>query len=219
VIVLIAFASGTVSIYRLTNASESLPNSTGKISIGFKGVKYRFFIRDFFAFGSPSAPNGSPGNGRYFPPTPARSKLPTLWIIGDSTVRNGTLGDGSNIAQWGWGAPIVAYFDLDKINVVNRAFGGTSSRSFYTGFFWQDLRPQIKKDDFVLLQFGANDNCEWPLRLLDPGKQPLAEVFFGRKAFHLSSDITIGWTSLIRVHGQRSVGAIWGKRILCASPV
>jgi lysophospholipase L1-like esterase len=47
---------------------------------------------------------------------------------------------------------------LDKANVVNRAFGGTSSRSFYTGFFWQNLRPQIKKGDFVILQFGANDN-------------------------------------------------------------
>jgi lysophospholipase L1-like esterase len=108
--------------------------------------------------GSPPAPEGAPGNGRYFPPTPAHSNLPALWIIGDSTVRNGTLGDGSNLSQWGWGAPIVAYFDLAKINIVNRAFGGTSSRSFYNGFFWQNLRPQIKKGDFVLLQFGANDN-------------------------------------------------------------
>jgi lysophospholipase L1-like esterase len=108
--------------------------------------------------GNPPAPSGAPGNGRYFPPTPARSDLPTLWIIGDSTVRNGTLGDGSNLNQWGWGAPIVAYFNLDKINVVNRAFGGTSSRSFYSGFFWQNLKPLIKKGDFVLLQFGANDN-------------------------------------------------------------
>jgi len=108
--------------------------------------------------GSPPAPEGAPGNGRYFPPTPAHPNLPTLWIIGDSTVRNGTLGDGSNMDQWGLGAPIVTYFDLDKINVVNRAFGGTSSRSFYTGFFWQNLRPQIKKGDFVMMQFGANDN-------------------------------------------------------------
>jgi lysophospholipase L1-like esterase len=108
--------------------------------------------------GSPPAPESAPGNGRYFPPTPAHPNLPTLWIIGDSTVRNGTLGDGSNMNQWGWGAPIVAHFDLEKINVVNRAFGGTSSRSFYTGFFWQNLRPQIKKGDVVLMQFGANDN-------------------------------------------------------------
>ena len=108
--------------------------------------------------GNPPAPAGAPGNGRYFPPTPAHPNLPTLWIIGDSTVRNGTLGDGSNMNQWGWGAPIVAYFDLNKINVVNRAFGGTSSRSFYSGFFWQNLRPQIRKGDVVLIQFGANDN-------------------------------------------------------------
>jgi lysophospholipase L1-like esterase len=108
--------------------------------------------------GSPPAPEGAPGNGRYFPPTPAKPALPTLWLIGDSTVRNGTLGDGSNLNQWGWGAPIVACFDLDKINVVNRAFGGTSSRTFYNGFFWKNLRPLIKKGDFVMLQFGANDN-------------------------------------------------------------
>jgi lysophospholipase L1-like esterase len=108
--------------------------------------------------GNPPAPEGAPGRGRYFPPVPANPSLPTLWIIGDSTVRNGTLGDGSNQGQWGWGAPIVAYFDLDKINVVNRAFGGTSSRTFYSGFFWKNLRPLIKKGDFVLLQFGANDN-------------------------------------------------------------
>jgi lysophospholipase L1-like esterase len=108
--------------------------------------------------GNALAPEGAPGNGRYSPPVPAQSSLPTLWIIGDSTVRNGTLGDGSNLGQWGWGAPMVAFFDLDKINVVNRAFGGTSSRTFYNGFFWQNLRPQIKKGDLVMLQFGANDN-------------------------------------------------------------
>src|SRR4051812_13649324 len=52
--------------------------------------------------GSGPAPDGAPGNGRYFPPTPARPELPTLWVIGDSTVRNGTLADGSNLQQWGW---------------------------------------------------------------------------------------------------------------------
>jgi lysophospholipase L1-like esterase len=108
--------------------------------------------------GATPVPDGAPGGGKYSPPTPANSALPTLWLIGDSTVRNGTGGDGMNQQQWGWGAPLVMYFDLDKINVVNRAFGGTSSRSFYNGFFWQNLRPQIKKGDFVIMQFGANDN-------------------------------------------------------------
>lgn len=109
-------------------------------------------------FGKGSAPAGAPGNGRYTPPVPANPSLPTLWLIGDSTVRNGTSGENGPAGQWGWGAPITAHFDLKKINVVNRAFGGTSSRTFYNGFFWKDLQPQIKKGDFVMLQFGANDN-------------------------------------------------------------
>lgn len=108
--------------------------------------------------GKPPAPAGAPGNGRYSPPLPANPKLPTLWIIGDSTVRNGTTGDNGPNGQWGWGAPITAYLDLHKINVVNRAFGGTSSRTFYNDFFWQNLRPLIRKGDFVMMQFGANDN-------------------------------------------------------------
>ncbi len=108
--------------------------------------------------GTGSAPAGAPGNGRYTPPVPANPRLPTLWLIGDSTVRNGTSGENGPDGQWGWGAPITAYFDLKKINVVNRAFGGTSSRTFYNGFFWKDLQPRIQKGDFVILQFGANDN-------------------------------------------------------------
>jgi len=107
--------------------------------------------------GSGVAPAGAPGNGRYLPPVPANPDLPTLWLIGDSTVRNGTVGDNGPNGQWGWGAPLTAFFDLKKINVVNRAFGGTSSRSFYNGFFWRNLKSLIRKGDFVVMQFGHND--------------------------------------------------------------
>lgn len=108
--------------------------------------------------GKAPAPTDAPGKGRYFPPMPAKPGLPTLWLIGDSTVRNGTLGDNGPGGQWGWGAPIVVFFDANKINVVNRAFGGTSSRTFYSDFFWKNLLPRIKSGDFVMMQFGANDN-------------------------------------------------------------
>ncbi|MCP5532665.1 MAG: rhamnogalacturonan acetylesterase [Akkermansiaceae bacterium] len=98
------------------------------------------------------------GTGRYVAPVPAKNALPTLWLIGDSTVRNGSKGDNGPDGQWGWGGPIAAYFDLEKINIVNRAMGGTSSRNFYTGEWWQNTRPLIRKGDFVMIQFGANDN-------------------------------------------------------------
>ena len=89
-------------------------------------------------------------------PEPANPKLPTLFLIGDSTVRNGR-GDGAN-GQWGWGEPIVAYFDPAKINVVNRAVGGLSSRTYLTLGHWERVLAMLKPGDFVMMQFGHNDD-------------------------------------------------------------
>lgn len=75
---------------------------------------------------------------------------PTLWIIGDSTVRNGRNG------QVGWGEVISAYFN-DKITVQNHAIGGRSSRTFRNEGRWKSVLDQIQPGDFVLVQFGHND--------------------------------------------------------------
>ena len=81
---------------------------------------------------------------------------PTVYFIGDSTVRNGQ-DDGSN-GQWGWGTAICNYFDLNQINAVNRAMGGTSSRTFYTSpQRWKAVLSEMKKGDYLLIQFGHND--------------------------------------------------------------
>ncbi len=87
-------------------------------------------------------------------PSPQNAALPSLILIGDSTVRNGR-GDGAN-GQWGWGEPLVDLFDTSRINVVNRAVGGLSSRTYYTNY-WPDTLALIKPGDFVLMQFGHND--------------------------------------------------------------
>lgn len=85
------------------------------------------------------------------------SALPTLYAIGDSTVRNGRRGDGAN-GQWGWGSPIADFFDRGRLNVENHAMGGTSSRTFRTLGLWQPVLEKLKPGDFVILQFGHNDN-------------------------------------------------------------
>lgn len=84
-------------------------------------------------------------------PATADKPLPTLWIIGDSTVKNGTKG------QMGWGDPLKELFDTDKINVENRARGGRSSRSYFTEGLWNSVLEGMKAGDFVLMQFGHND--------------------------------------------------------------
>ena len=88
-------------------------------------------------------------------PTPKDSHLPTIYLVGDSTVRNGKA-DGAG-GQWGWGEPLVDFFEASKINVVNRAIGGRSSRTYITEGRWDELLALLKPGDYVLLQFGHND--------------------------------------------------------------
>lgn len=93
-------------------------------------------------------------------PEPANRALPSLFLIGDSTVRNGR-DDGQNKGaegQWGWGNPIAAQFDASRINVVNRAIGGLSSRTYLTGGHWQRTLALMKPGDYVIIQFGHNDS-------------------------------------------------------------
>ena len=78
------------------------------------------------------------------------SKLPTLWIVGDSTLN-------SNAPLRGWGQELAQFFDLTKINVVNRAIGGRSSRTFQNEGRWEKVLAEMRKGDFVLIQFGHND--------------------------------------------------------------
>ena len=85
----------------------------------------------------------------------APSTRPTLWLVGDSTVRNGS-GAGGN-GQWGWGDRIAKYFDASRINVVNRARGGRSSRTFITEGLWDAVLKDAKSGDFVIIQLGHND--------------------------------------------------------------
>ncbi|MDR7268973.1 lysophospholipase L1-like esterase [Pelomonas saccharophila] len=92
-------------------------------------------------------------------PAPARPELPSILLIGDSTVRNGHddgQGKGAE-GQWGWGNPIAAYLDASRVNLVNRAVGGLSSRTYRSSGHWERSKAFIKKGDWVLMQFGHND--------------------------------------------------------------
>jgi lysophospholipase L1-like esterase len=84
-----------------------------------------------------------------------KKEKPVLYIIGDSTVRNGD-GSGRNL-QWGWGSFIHEYFDTAKLGVRNHAIGGRSSRTFITEGRWDKVLAYMKKGDIVIMQFGHND--------------------------------------------------------------
>jgi lysophospholipase L1-like esterase len=77
--------------------------------------------------------------------------LPTIFVVGDSTARN-----NANGAQ-GWGDPFAAYFDPTRVNVLNRAMAGRSSRTYITEGRWDKVLSEMKAGDFVLIQMGYND--------------------------------------------------------------
>lgn len=92
-------------------------------------------------------------------PVPGSSRKgnnPVLFLVGNSTMRTGTLGNGSN-GQWGWGFYAHEYYDENKITVENHALGGTSPRTFYNNL-WKPVLAAIQKGDYVFLELGHNDN-------------------------------------------------------------
>jgi lysophospholipase L1-like esterase len=80
---------------------------------------------------------------------PLDPKLPTLFIVGDSTARNG--------ADLGWGDHLAHYFDTSRINVANRSRAGRSSRSYMVEGLWDKDLAEMKPGDYVMLQWGHND--------------------------------------------------------------
>ncbi len=143
-------------------------------------------------------------------PAPRDPSLPDLFLIGDSTVRNGR-GDGSN-GQWGWGEPLAARFDPAKVNVVNRAVGGLSSRTYLTQGHWERVLAMLKPGDVVLMQFGHNDNGP----LDDPARARGTLKGTGEETREIDNPITqqhevvhtYGWYLRRYIRDARAKGAI-----------
>src|SRR5471032_237611 len=114
----------------------------------------------------PAPATNAPARSRMRENVPANPNLPSLFLIGDSTVRNGSV-DGAG-GQWGWGDELAPLFETNKINVVNRALGGTSSRTFYRDQ-WPRVLAMLKPGDFVLMQFGHNDGSAVNEAVLNAG--------------------------------------------------
>lgn len=135
-----------------TNPAGADRNAAAVVA-GLKGLRDAPW-KDFLAAKGTEVPADSIGWLNL--PEPANPSLPTLLLIGDSTVRNGC-GDGAG-GQWGWGDLFTGRVDPARVNVVNRAIGGLSSRTFLTQGHWARALRLLKPGDVLVLQFGHNDN-------------------------------------------------------------
>lgn len=80
-----------------------------------------------------------------------QKEKPTVYIIGDSTVRN------TNRPQCGWGEKVGNFFDSTTISISNQAMAGRSTRTFIKEGRWDKVLSTMKAGDFLLMQFGHNE--------------------------------------------------------------
>lgn len=77
----------------------------------------------------------------------------TIYLIGDSTMADKAI---SAFPETGWGMPFHYFFDSTVV-VDNRAQNGRSTRTFMAEGRWKDVLSTLQKGDYVLIEFGHND--------------------------------------------------------------
>lgn len=87
---------------------------------------------------------------------PMKQDKTTVFIIGDSTAANKLT---TAYPETGWGMPFTYFFD-QSVTVNNLAKNGRSTRTFLSEGLWATALSTMKKGDYVLIQFGHNDESK-----------------------------------------------------------
>ncbi len=95
-----------------------------------------------------------------------KSRTTTIFIIGDSTAANKDISGGKQ--ERGWGMALQCFFD-DNILIDNHAVNGRSSLSFINEGRWDKVLEKLCPGDYVIIQFGHNDEKPKADRHTDPG--------------------------------------------------
>ncbi len=90
----------------------------------------------------------------------ASGTLPTLYTLGDSTVKSYVYEENIMSA---WGQIFDDLFDPEQVTVVNYAMGGRSLATLYREGRANDLLLNARPGDYLLLQSGHNDEARGPL--------------------------------------------------------
>ena len=91
-------------------------------------------------------------------------EVPTIFLLGDSTVTDQRWEDGAS-----WGQMLTRFFK-PAIAVANHAESGETLKSFVTGLRFAKVLSQLKAGDWVFIQFGHNDQKQnWPQTYVEAG--------------------------------------------------
>jgi lysophospholipase L1-like esterase len=81
----------------------------------------------------------------------------TVYLAGDSTMAQKV---DNRRPETGWGEKLQLHFDEDKVKIDNRAQNGRSTRTFISEGRWQAIIDNLKKGDYVFIEFGHNDESK-----------------------------------------------------------
>ncbi len=125
-----------------------------------------------------------------------KQKQITIFTIGDSTMANKTT-PSDHPAERGWGMMLPEYFK-SNVTIQNRAKNGRSSKSFRAEGRWTKVQEQIKKGDYVFIQFGHNDQKADTLLHTDPETTYKANLARYITETRKSGGIPVLFTSIVR---------------------
>ncbi|MES1188544.1 MAG: rhamnogalacturonan acetylesterase [Myxococcales bacterium] len=109
---------------------------------------------------------GAGGTAPFGVCTKAPAKAVTIYMIGDSTM---SVYASNLYPRMGWGQPLGDSFAPQCATVVDKALSGRSSKSFYDEGAWTPIKSALKAGDYVLIQFGHNDEkSDEPTLYTDP---------------------------------------------------
>lgn len=87
----------------------------------------------------------------------AQAELTTIFLAGDSTCAEKT---ADKRPETGWGEMLGKHFKDGKVHIENRAMNGRSTRTFIAEGRWQKIVDELKRGDWVFVQFGHNDSSK-----------------------------------------------------------
>lgn len=81
----------------------------------------------------------------------------TVFLAGDSTMAQKL---PEKRPETGWGEQLQKFFDESRVRIENHAQNGRSTRTFIAEGRWQAIVAKLKPGDYVLIQFGHNDESK-----------------------------------------------------------
>lgn len=125
----------------------------------------------------------------------------TIWVIGDSISSDH--GDEDNLTQnerpiTGWGNVLQNYLG-DKATIQNKARSGRSSRSYTMEPVYKEVNKGVKAGDYVMIQFGHNDENESVKLHTDPTGDSNTEGSFKwyLKTYYIEPNIEAGAKTIL----------------------